>query len=154
MLYILFLLEGRELCMKYNLRKPKKYNLINQELINIINNSRFYTSSFDNPFLKGVKLDELNYRCTDIQKENWIEGIINNDPRIIKVKAKKNFVVIVCRNHFDNKSERYVIFVNEKKWEGDLNATQDKTKTKKIRLHNVQNKPRPKKRGRKKVTRK
>jgi hypothetical protein len=149
--------------MKYNLhplikhslseiQKPKRFKLINPEILKIISNSQFYNSSFDDPFKCGLKLDDLNYRCTIELREKFIDSIISNDPRIIKVKGKRNFAVITCKNSTDNNVVRFVTFFDEKKslLEGELNVSEKEAKNskeKKDRLHNVQNKSRVKRKG-------
>jgi len=148
--------------MRYNLNqspkrhilyKPKKYKLINPQFLTIIFNSEFYNSSFDDPFSNGLKLEDLNYRCTIDQKEIWVESIVNNDPRIVRVKEKKNFVVLTCKST-NSGPTRYITFYDDKKSLMEGESTNDekekdniKIEKKKDRLHNVQNKSRVKRKG-------
>lgn len=150
---------------KYNLlqnnqEKPKKYRLINPSFLNIILNSEWYDSGFDDPFKGGIKIDDLNYRMPVEQREKWVELITSGDSRIIKVKGKKNYVVLVLKNITSENgsgSVRYMTFVDEKKsiLEGELNVIKkSKVKEKEKRLYNVQSKPRIKRRSTKKIRRK
>lgn len=141
--------------IKYNLsevQKPKRFKLINPEILKIISNSQFYNSSFDDPIKCGLKLDDLNYRCTIELREQFIESIVNNDPKIIRVRGKKNFAVITCKNSTNNDVVRFVTFFDEKRslLEGELNVVKKENKNskeKKNRLHYVQNKSRVKRKG-------
>jgi hypothetical protein len=137
--------------------KPKKYKLINPQIIQIISNSEYYTSSFDDPIKGGFRPDDLTYRMSEKQKEEWVDFIINDDPRILKIKHKRNFVVLVLRNteNKNKKSIRYMLFLDQKCFSlgGDSDA-EDKTEKKKTRLHNVSNKPRIKRGSKKKGRRK
>lgn len=135
--------------------KPKKYKLINPQIIQIISNSEYYTSSFDDPIKGGFRPDDLTYRLSEKQKEKWIEFIINDDPRILKIRHKRNFVVLVLKNTENKESIRYMLFLDQKCFSlgGDSNA-EDKTEKKKTRLHNVSNKPRIKRGSKKKGRRK
>lgn len=145
---------------KYTLSKPKKYKLVNPKIIEIINNSKFYDSSFDDPTQLGLKVENLQYRLTQEQKEKWIEGIINDDSRIFRIKQRENFIILVCineslMNNTKNKLYRYITFVDERK--GDNYAVEEEKTTikeKKNRLHNVQNKSRSKRKGKRKGRRK
>lgn len=146
---------------RFNLSKPKRYKLINPEILNIIENSEFYDSSFDDPSQKGMNIENLVYRLTQEQKDKWIEGIINNDPRIFRIKQKKNFVILVCINkslgNNGNKNiYRYISFVDERKGDNNGYEKEEVTtiKKKKDRLYNVQNKSRVKRKGIRKVRRK
>lgn len=149
----------RTLPKKYTLSKPKKYKLINPELIEIINSSQFYSSSFDDPSQTGLSLDQLTYRLTQKQKERWIEGIYNDDSRIVNIKQRKGFVIIVCRNALLNnhsKLHRYIIFADERKGESNEFEKEESApiKKKKDRLHYVQNKSKSKRKGKRKSRRK
>lgn len=145
---------------KYKLsqEKPKRFKLINPQYLITIMNSQFYDSSFDNPLTTGFKIDNLNYRCTPEMRNQFVEGIVNDDSRILKVKGKKNFVVVVCKGSNDSNSDviRYVTFVDERK--GEYNAVEEENtppiKEKKDRLHNVPNKSRVKRKGHGKSRRK
>lgn len=155
-----FKLSIANVVKRHILTKPKKYKLINPEILNIITNSRFYNSSFDDPLQGGLTLDDLCYRLTQDQKEQWVEGIVNDDPRIFRIRQRKNFVILVCKNETNggksNNIYRYITFVDERKGENDGIEEEGNAQTekKKNRLHYVPNKPRLKKRSGKKSRRK
>lgn len=149
----------RTLPKKHILSKPRKYKLINPELIEIINSSQFYSSSFDDPSQTGLSLDQLTYRLTQEQKDRWIEGIYNDDNRIVNIKQRKNFVIIVCKNALLNnhsKLHRYIIFADERRGENNVIEKEESTpiKKKKNNLHHVQNKPKLKRKNKRKGRRK
>jgi hypothetical protein len=132
--------------LQNNQKKPKKFILINSDTINIILTSDNYNSSFDDPFKTGINPDDLNYRISEEQKEKWIDYIINGDPKIIKIKKKKNYVVLKLQNYFSKQSNnnyRYITFFGFKK--GEKNAFKDFEVTKKEeKLHNVSDKSKSK----------
>lgn len=140
-----------------NQEKPIKYKLVNPQILSTINNSECYTSSFDNPNKSRLKLDDLVYRMSDEQKEKWINFIINDDPRILKIKVNRNTVTLVLKNTTFN-GIRYMSFIDQRKFllEGVSNVTTRSKKKEKqeARLNNVSSKPRIKRRNKKKNKRK
>jgi hypothetical protein len=146
-----------------NQKKPKKYKLINPHFLNIILNSEQYDSSFDDPLKHEIKIDDLNYRMCLEQREKWVDYIVNNDPRILKVKGKKNCVILILKNITSENNVygiRYLTFMDNKfrkleKESGGADVIKEiKNEKKEKRLYNVQNKQRTKRRNKKKIRRK
>jgi len=146
---------------KYNLsqinkEKPQKFKLINPNILSIISNSERYNSDFEDPFKKGIKTEDLTYRMCREQKDEWINYILSGDERILKIKMKGNYVVLILKNITSNNNgiynKRYMTFYDKTK--GELDAIEkSETKKEKTRLHNVQNKPKSKRKRKKKIRR-
>jgi hypothetical protein len=144
---------------RIKLKKLHKIIINNpEECFDIINKSIYYNSTFEDPFKTGINKDSINYRCTLQQREQIVQSIVDNDPRIYKVKQHGKYVIISCKNQFTANGSnpiRYMIFEDERR-KGEFDAGDKSSSTKKEKRHttNDKNKLRTKKRGRRKSKRK
>lgn len=141
-------------------KKINKFQLIDSNLenyINIVKNSKFYDSTFDDPINQKIDFGSINFRICEDFRNYWINLISNRDPKIKRIKQKGTFLVIHCKGGISKKNDRFVIFQCEKEVKVDEDKNKKETSkkiSKKRHKHIVKNKRRGKNKNSRKGRRK
>lgn len=97
--------------VKLKIKAPEPLTEKEREYLKIIDNSNFFYSTSNISSIYNVKENQYpTFRFTDELKRRLLESIEERDRKIVKMKMKKNYLVVEMKHSWKSNCNRGFIF--------------------------------------------